>query len=73
MARKYDRGYVDIIDRLSVFYDTKQKVMYVDTSEYANVRSAAMAYRESLRRIHWNHMIRVVTSKKELFLVRIDL
>lgn len=68
-----DRGYVDVINKLSVFYDTKQKVMYVDTSEYANVESAAMSYRTAIKRIRWTHMMRVVTSKKELFLVRTDL
>lgn len=68
-----DRGYVDIIDKLSVFYDTKQKVMYVDTSEYADVKGASIAYRKAIQRIRWTHMMRVITSRNELFLVRTDL
>lgn len=71
--KNMDRGYVDVIDKLSVFYDMQQKVMYVDTSEYANIGSAVSAYRTAIRRIRWSHMMRVITSRNELFLVRTDL
>lgn len=30
----YDRGYVNAIDKIRVFIESNQKVMYIDTDEY---------------------------------------
>lgn len=30
----YDRGYVNAMDKICVFIESNQKVMYIDTGEY---------------------------------------
>lgn len=32
----YDRGYVNAMDKIRVFIESNQKVMYIGTGEYAN-------------------------------------
>lgn len=34
----YDRGYVNAMDKVRVFIESNQKVMFVNTDEYKNVR-----------------------------------
>ena len=36
----YDRGYVNAMDKVRVFIESNQKVMYVNTDEYKNARNA---------------------------------
>lgn len=40
----YDRGYVNAMDKIRVFIESNQKVMYIDTGEYKNAQSARAAY-----------------------------
>lgn len=35
----YDRGYVNAMDKIRVFIESNQKVMYIDTGEYKSTRS----------------------------------
>ena len=34
----YDRGYVNAMDKIRVFIESNQKVMYIDTGEYKNAQ-----------------------------------
>lgn len=34
----YDRGYVNAMDKIRVFIESNQKVMYIGTGEYAHAR-----------------------------------
>lgn len=36
----YDRGYVNAMDKIRVFIESNQKVMYIGTDEYKNAQSA---------------------------------
>lgn len=36
----YDRGYVNAMDKIRVFIESNQKVMYIGTGEYASSNSA---------------------------------
>lgn len=40
----YDRGYVNAMDKVRVFIESNQKVMYVNTDEYKNAKNARSAY-----------------------------
>lgn len=42
----YDRGYVNAMDKVRVFIESNQKVMFVNTDEYKNARNARSAYAE---------------------------
>ena len=42
----YDRGYVNAMDKVRVFIESNQKVMYVNTDEYKNAKNARSAYAE---------------------------
>lgn len=44
----YDRGYVNAMDKIRVFIESNQKVMYIDTGEYKNAQSARAAYMRQL-------------------------
>lgn len=44
----YDRGYVNAMDKIRVFIESNQKVMYVDTGDYKNAKSARVAYINAL-------------------------
>lgn len=35
----YDRGYVNAMDKVRVFIESNQKVMYVNTDEYKNAKN----------------------------------
>ena len=39
----YDRGYVNAMDKVRVFIESNQKVMYVNTDEYKNAKNARSA------------------------------
>lgn len=45
----YDRGYVNAMDKIRVFIESNQKVMYIDTGEYKNAQSARAAYANASR------------------------
>lgn len=36
----YDRGYVNAMDKIRVFIESNQKVMYIDTGEYKSAQTA---------------------------------
>lgn len=39
----YDRGYVNAMDKIRVFIESNQKVMYIDTGEYNGYSYAEIA------------------------------
>lgn len=48
----YDRGYVNAMDKIRVFIESNQKVMYIDTGEYKNAQSARAAYANAMPHGH---------------------
>lgn len=44
----YDRGYVNAMDKIRVFIESNQKVMYIGTDEYKNAQSARAAYANAI-------------------------
>ena len=71
IRRVYDRGYVDAADKIRVFIESRAKVMFVE-HEYATSEYARTAYR-AIERVRCGRMVRVIVSKRELFLVRKDI
>lgn len=61
----YDRGYVNAMDKVRVFIESNQKVMYVNTDEYKNAKNARSAYA--------NGIVRATRSRNDLFLIRNDI
>ena len=72
IRRVYDRGYVDAADKIRVFIESRAKVMFVE-HEYATSEYARTAYRQAIERVRCGGMVRVIVSKRELFLVRKDI
>ena len=46
----YDRGYVNAMDKIRVFIESNQKVMYIGTGEYANASTAQASYTNAMAR-----------------------
>lgn len=69
----YDRGYVNAMDKIRVFIESNQKVMYVDTGDYKNARSARAAYMNALALIRARGIVRIARNYNELFLIRNDI
>lgn len=70
--RYYDRGYVNAMDKLRVFIESRNKVMFVE-HEYASSEVARNAYNEAIDRIRCRGLVRVMISKGELFVIRKDI
>lgn len=66
----YDRGYVNAMDKVRVFIESNQKVMYVNTDEYKNARSA---YANAIALLRANGIVRATRSRNDLFLIRNDI
>lgn len=47
----YDRGYVNAMDKIRVFIESNQKVMYIGTGEYANASTAQASYTNAINLI----------------------
>lgn len=69
----YDRGYVNAMDKIRVFIESNQKVMYIDTGEYKNAQSARSAYVNAIALIRAKKMVRAACNHNELFLIRNDI
>lgn len=69
----YDRGYVNAMDKVRVFIESNQKVMYVNTDEYKNARSARLAYANAIALLRANGIVRATRSRNDLFLIRNDI
>lgn len=57
----YDRGYVNAMDKIRVFIESNQKVMYIGTGEYA------------INLIRASGLVRAACNRGELFLIRNDI
>lgn len=68
-----DRGYVSVTDKIRVFMESGQKVMYVDTSEYGSIDSARGSYRHAIQIIRARGMVRVAVNRGDVFLIRNDI
>ena len=60
----YDRGYVNAMDKVRVFIESNQKVMFV------NARSA---YANAIALLRANGIVRATRSRNDLFLIRNDI
>lgn len=69
----YDRGYVNAMDKVRVFIESNQKVMYVNTDEYKNARNARSAYVNAIALLRANGIVRATRSRNDLFLIRNDI
>ena len=69
----YDRGYVNAMDKVRVFIENNQKVMFVNTDEYKNARSARLAYANATALLRANGIVRATRSRNDLFLIRNDI
>lgn len=69
----YDRGYVNAMDKVRVFIESNQKVMYVNTDEYKNARNARSAYTNAIALLRANGIVRATRSRNDLFLIRNDI
>lgn len=73
VKRTYDRGYVNAMDKIRVFIESNQKVMYIDTGEYKNTQSARAAYMNAVALIRARSFVRAACNHNELFLIRNDI
>ena len=73
VKKDYDRGYVNAMDKIRVFIESNQKVMYIGTGEYKNAASAQVAYRNAVTLIRATGLVRVACNRNELFLIRNDI
>lgn len=69
----YDRGYVNAMDKVRVFIESNQKVMYVNTDKYKNARNARSAYANAIALLRANGIVRATRSRNDLFLIRNDI
>ena len=69
----YDRGYVNAMDKIRVFIESNQKVMYIDTGEYKNAQSARAAYANAIALIRAKGIVRPACNRNDLFLIRNDI
>lgn len=67
----YDRGYVNAMDKIRVFIESNQKVMYI--GEYKNAQSARAAYVNAIALIRARGFVRAACNHNELFLIRNDI
>ena len=69
----YDRGYVNAMDKVRVFIESNQKVMYVNTDEYKNAKIARSAYTNAIALLRANGIVRATQSRNDVFLIRNDI
>lgn len=69
----YDRGYVNAMDKVRVFIESNQKVMYVNTDEHKNAKNARSAYANAIALLRANGIVRATRSRNDLFLIRNDI
>ena len=69
----YDRGYANAMDKVRVFIESNQKVMYVNTDDYKNSRNARSAYSNAIALLRANGIVRATRSRNDLFLIRNDI
>lgn len=69
----YDRGYVNAMDKIRVFIESNQKVMYIGTGEYVNASTAQTSYTNAINLIRANGLVRAACNRGELFLIRNDI
>lgn len=69
----YDRGYVNAMDKVRVFIESNQKVMFVNTDEYKNARNVRSAYANAIALLRANGIVRATRSRNDLFLIRNDI
>lgn len=73
VKKGYDRGYVNAMDKVRVFIESNQKVMYISTGEYKNAQTARLAYVNAIALIRAYGLVRVTRSRDDLFLIRNDI
>lgn len=73
VRKDYDRGYVNAMDKIRVFIESNQKVMYIGTGEYKNAASAQASYTNAITLIRANGLVRAACNRGELFLIRNDI
>ena len=69
----YDRGYVNAMDKVRVFIESNQKVMFVNTDEYKNAKNARSTYANAIALLRANGIVRATRSRNDLFLIRNDI
>lgn len=69
----YDRGYVNAMDKVRVFIESNQKVMFVNTDEYKNAKNTRSAYANAIVLLRANGIVRATRSRNDLFLIRNDI
>lgn len=69
----YDRGYVNAMDKIRVFIESNQKVMYIDAGEYKSAQTARGAYANAIALIRANRIVQATCSRGDLFLIRNDI
>ena len=68
-----DFGYVNAMDKIRVFIESNQKVMYVNTDEYKDAKNARAAYVNAIALIRASGIVRATRSRNDLFLIRNDI
>lgn len=53
----YDRGYVNAMDKIRVFIESNQKVMYIGTGEYKNASTAQVSYTNAINLIRASGLV----------------
>lgn len=69
----FDRGYVNAMDKVQVFIESNQKVMFVNTDEYKDAKNARAAYVNAFTLIRAGGIVRATRSRNDLFLIRNDI
>lgn len=69
----FDRGYVNAMDKVRVFIESNQKVMFVNTDEYKDAKNARVAYVNAITLIRAGGIVRATRSRNDLFLIRNDI
>lgn len=69
----YDRGYVNAMDKVRVFIESNQKVMYMNTDEYKDAKNARSAYANAIALLRATGIVRATRSRNGLFLIRNDI
>ena len=69
----YDRGYVNAMDKVRVFIESNQKVIYVNTDKYKNAKNARSAYANAIALLRANGIVRATRNRNDLFLIRNDI
>ena len=67
----FDRGYVNAMDKVRVFIESNQKVMFVNT--YKDAKNARAAYVNAITLIRAGGIVRATRSRNDLFLIRNDI